>query len=111
MERIVIVGYKPFPDKNQELKKLMRNHWEILFKEGLVTNRKSVLMESKDGTIIEVFGWKSKEAMDSAHTNPIVQKMWEHYSEVCEYIPVGEINESLEIFSEFKPLEFNNKNE
>lgn len=105
MERIVIVGYKPFPNKNQELKKLMTNHWQILYKEGLVTNRKSILMESKDGTIIEVFGWKSKEAIDSAHRNPVVQKMWKEYSEVCEYIPISEIDKSLEIFSEFKPLE------
>ncbi|KAA3610116.1 MAG: hypothetical protein D8M58_07210 [Calditrichaeota bacterium] len=105
MERIVIVGYKPFEGKNKELKDLMKNHWSILFNEGLVSNRKSIIMEAKDGTIVEVFGWKSKEAIELAHTNEAVQKMWADYSEVCEYIPIGDIMESGELFSEFTPFD------
>lgn len=104
MERLVIVGYKPFPGKESELKKLMRTHWQILHRENLVTARKPIMMEAGDGTIIEVFGWKSREAIEAAHSNSAVQEMWGKYAEVCEYIPVGSVAESASLFSEFTPL-------
>jgi hypothetical protein len=103
-ERICIVGYKPLPGKEKELKKLMKTHVEILRNEGLATERESIVMTSKDGTVIEVFGWKSKEAIESAHSNPKVQKMWQAYAKVCAYIPVGELEEINNLFSEFTPL-------
>jgi hypothetical protein len=61
-------------------------------------------MESENGTIIEVFGWKSREALELAHQNKAVQKMWAQFAEVCEFIPVGNVDESKELFSEFTPL-------
>jgi hypothetical protein len=103
-ERIVIVAYKPFKGKDKELVALMRTHLTILREQGLVTDRESIIMRSEDGTIVEVFGWKSKEAINSAHTNPAVLKMWEDYSKVCEYLPVGNLSESAELFSEFTAI-------
>ncbi|WP_238719103.1 hypothetical protein [Pelagihabitans pacificus] len=61
-------------------------------------------MESQEGDIIEVFGWKSKTAMEQAHSNPKVQEMWIEYSKVCEYVPIGAIKESENLFSEFTPI-------
>ena len=104
MERIVIVGYKPLPGKDAELKELMKTHWQLLDRENLVSKRKSIIMEAGDGTLIEIFGWKSKEVMESAHANPIVQKMWGEYAKVCKYVPVGDLKESKGLFSEFKPF-------
>lgn len=103
-ERIVIVGYRPFPGKEVELKELMKNHVSILRSQGLASEREPVLMQAANGTIIEVFGWKSKEAIEAAHTNAIIQKMWGEYAEVCEYIPIGTLQESTNLFSEFAPL-------
>ncbi len=103
-ERIVITGYRPFAGKEDQLLKLTISHVEILGKEGLVSDREPIIMQSKDGTIIEVFGWKSKEAIEVAHSNPVVNKMWEEYANVCEFIPVGELNEAKEMFSEFTPI-------
>lgn len=104
MERITIVGYKPFQGKEAELLKLMKTHWQKLDEENLVSKRKSIIMQSANGTIIEVFGWKSKEALELAHSNPMVQKMWEDYSKVCEYIPISNLEESSNLFSEFTPI-------
>jgi len=103
-ERIVIVGYKPFAGKETALKELIKNHVGILRAQGLASDREPILMQSANGTIIEVFGWKSKEAIEAAHTNPAVQKMWGEYAEVCEYIPIGSIQEATNLFSEFKPV-------
>jgi hypothetical protein len=105
MERIVIVGYKPFAGKSEQLKALSLNHWQKLNEIGLVSNRKPIIMESAEGSIIEVFGWKSKSAMQEAHANPKVLKMWKEYSEVCEYVPIKEIKESENLFSEFTPID------
>lgn len=98
---IVIVGYKPKNGKEEELDALMKSHVERLRNEGFVTDRESVLMKSKDGTVIEVFEWKSKEAIESAHSNSEVLKMWEEYSEVCDYIPISELEETSAFFAEF----------
>ena len=105
MGRIVIVGYKPKPGKNEALKALMLTHLPRLKKEGLVTDRKSILMEAADGTIVEVFEWISEEAIQNAHKNPAVLQMWSEYAEVCDYIPVGNLAEAGNLFSGFEPLD------
>ncbi|HXB44529.1 MAG TPA: hypothetical protein VNV85_10750 [Puia sp.] len=103
-ERIVIVGYKPKAGKGEALHHLMRAHLSTLKSQNLVTDRASVIMEAEDGTIIEVFEWKSKVAIQQAHANPVVLKMWEKFGEVCEYIPVGQVEEISKLFSQFKPF-------
>jgi len=104
MERIVIVGYKPLKNKEEELKELSKVHWKTLHQLNLVTDRKPILMQAGSGTIIEIFGWKSKKTMEEAHSNPDVLKMWKEYSKVCEYVPVGKIKEAEHLFSEFTPI-------
>ena len=104
MERIVMVGYRPIKGKEKELEELSKTHWKELFDLGLVTKRLPVLMKAGDGTIIEIFGWKSKDAMKEAHSNDAVLNIWKKYAQVCEYVPVGSLTESQNLFSEFSPL-------
>jgi quinol monooxygenase YgiN len=101
---IVIVGYQPKPGKADALRTLMRTHVPRLRAEGLATAREPILMEAKDGTIIEVLEWISAEAIDSAHTNPQVLAMWSEYEEVCDYVPAGTVAEFSELFSSFVPF-------
>jgi hypothetical protein len=105
MGRVVIGVYKPKPGKGDDLRRLMSEHLPILRSQGLVTDRDSILMEAKDRTIIEVFEWKSREAIEAAHSNPVVLKMWERYAEVCDYVPISTVEEASHLFSEFTPLE------
>ena len=104
MGRIVIVAYKPLPGKAAKLKELAKTHVPRLKKEGLVTDREPVIMETPDGTIVEVFEWLSAEAIQQAHTNPAVLQMWSEYAEVCEYIPLNNLNEAENLFAEFTPV-------
>lgn len=101
---VVIACYKPKAGKLPELKELMKSHLGILRNENLVTDRQSVICEAEDGTIVEVFEWKSREHIDRAHSNPNVQKMWADYAEVCDYVPIADVKESRELFSPFRPL-------
>ncbi|CAN5439830.1 hypothetical protein BH10BAC5_BH10BAC5_27570 [soil metagenome] len=102
---VVIVGYRPKPEKVKELHQLMREHYSVLKKEGLVTERVPVLMEAEDGTIIEVFEWKSNDSIKEAHSNPEIGKLWKRYDECCEYVPLGGLKEATDIFANFKPFE------
>ncbi|MFZ0391713.1 MAG: hypothetical protein WAN36_14730 [Calditrichia bacterium] len=104
MGRIVIVAYKPKPDKNKELEALVKTHLDVLKSEELVTERDSIIMRAEDGTVIEVFEWKSKEVINAAHSNPKIQGMWKKFSEFCDYIPIADVQESGSLFPEFSPL-------
>lgn len=104
MGRIVVACYKPKTGKAQALRELMRMHHPILKSQGLVTNRESILMESEDGTIVEVFEWASMDAIEAAHQNPVVAEMWDQYSRVCDYVPIASVPEANQIFSQFSPV-------
>ena len=101
---IVIVGYQPKAGKAQALDNLIQNHVQMLRDQGLATERESVLMKAQDGTVVEVFEWVSKEAIETAHSNPEVLKMWAEYAEVCDYRPLSELPETSKIFAEFRSV-------
>jgi hypothetical protein len=86
------------------LYQLMREHISILRQQDLATGRPPILMDAKDGTVVEVFEWKSELAIEQAHSNPVILKMGEGFAEACEYLPVGKVEEALNLFSQFKPL-------
>src|SRR3984893_1849318 len=101
----VIVAYRPKPGKEKELLELVRNRVPTLRKEGLVTDRVTTIMRSRDGTIVEVSEWKSKEAIDAAHRNPNVLAMWEKFFAVCECVPLNTLPEAADMFAGFTPVE------
>src|SRR6266513_2441113 len=102
---IVIVAYRPKAGKEQELLQLVRSRVPTLRKEGLVTDRMPTIMRSRDGTIIEVSEWKSREAIDAAHKNPNVLAMWNKFFAVCDCVPLNTLVEAQEMFAGFEPIE------
>ena len=100
----VIVAYRPKPGCEQSLLELVRQRVPTLAGEQLVTNRAPVIMRAKDGTIIEVSEWKSPAAIDAAHRNPTVLKMWEKFFSLCDCIPLKNLAEAEEMFAGFEPL-------
>ena len=104
MGRLVIVAYRPKPGKEQRLLELTREHVPILRRQGLATDRPPYAMRAADGTVIEVFEWKSSEAIASAHENPEVLAMWARYAEACDYVKLAEIKECSDLFAGFEPL-------
>jgi quinol monooxygenase YgiN len=100
----VIVAYRPKLGKERELLDLVRNRIPTLRKEGLVTDRVPTIMRARDGTIVEVSEWKSREAIDAAHKNPNVLAMWEKFSAVCECVPLKTLPEADDMFAGFEPV-------
>ena len=105
MGRIVIAAYRPRPGRREALRQLVIDHVATLRSTGLITDRAAITMEAEDGTVIEIFEWKSKEAIEAAHSHPVVLEMWQKYGEVCEYVPVGNVAEAAHLFSEFTPID------
>jgi quinol monooxygenase YgiN len=106
MGRVVIACYRPKPGREAELKRLMRTHVERLREQDLATDRTPILVQAVDGTFVEVFEWNSQQAMDDAHSNPVVLEMWAEYEAVCDYVPIGQVPEAAELFSSFDPVAF-----
>ena len=101
---IVIVAYRPKPGKEKELLELVRSRVPTLRKENLVTDRAPTIMRAKDGTIIEVSEWKSREAIDAAHKNPNVLAMWNKFFALCDCVPLKSLAEADEMFAGFEPI-------
>lgn len=104
MGRIAIAVYRPKKGKEARLLDLVKNHLPILRKESLVTDRSPIIARASDNSIIEIFEWKSSEAIAAAHHNPEVAKLWASFSEVCDYAAPVSVKEFNNMFSEFEPI-------
>jgi quinol monooxygenase YgiN len=101
----VIVAYRPKPGRERELLEIVRERVPILRAEGLVSDRAPTIMRARDGTIIEVSEWKSREAIDAAHKNPNVLALWQRFFDVCDCVPLKTLAESSEMFAGFVPID------
>jgi quinol monooxygenase YgiN len=101
----VIVAYRPKSGRGGELLELVRSRVPTLRKEGLVSDRAPTIMRTRDGTIVEVSEWKSREAIDAAHKNPNVLAMWEQFFALCDCVPLNTLAEAGEMFAGFEPVD------
>jgi hypothetical protein len=107
MGRFAIAAYKPKPGKEPELLVAVEKHLRILRAENLVTEKPPYVMRAGDGTIVEVFEWKSLEAINQAHGNPAVQALWHEFGAACDYVPLTTLRETHEMFAGFESLSEN----
>jgi hypothetical protein len=105
MGRVVIACYRPKEGRREALHALMRTHFKTLHSLGLVTDRAPITMQGQDGTFVEVFEWASPESIAAAHQHPVVLKMWEQYATACDYVPIAQVPEASQLFSEFTPVD------
>lgn len=101
---IVIAVFHPRPGRERELDELIRGHLPYLRRLELVTDRAPIAMRSKAGTIVEVFEWRSEEAVAAAHRHPEVLKLWQRFDEVCTCGKICDLAEAQQMFPHFEPL-------
>ena len=104
MGRIVIVAYRPKPGRDAELRALCAEHVPRLRALGFATSRPAVLATAADGTVVEVFEWRSAEAVARAHADATVQELWARFGEACDYVPIGSVPEASQPFTVVAPL-------
>jgi hypothetical protein len=102
-QTLVIVAYKPKPGMEADLLQLTREHVPLLRDEGLATDHPVTACQAKDGTIVEVFEW-ADGAIERAHSNPVVLKLWERYAAACDIVPLASLSEASNMFASFTPL-------
>ena len=103
-EVMVIACYRPKRGKDDELLALVKTHLPILREQGLVGDGPSLAGRAKDGTIVEVFCWKSEAAIASAHENAAVAKMWEAYGKLCDFTAISKVEGASDLFTPLEPL-------
>ena len=101
MGRFVIVAYKPKDGRAAELDAVVAKHLRVLREQDLITDRDGYTMRAEDGTVIEVFEWRSKEAIEEAHGNAAVGALWAEFGAVCDYVPLSSLAETDRMFAEF----------
>lgn len=105
MGRIVIGVYAPKAGKYEELLQLVKGHVPLLRRLELATVRPATVMRSaQDNVILEIFEWKSPEAMEAAHSHPEVLAMWDQFATLSDYRPLASLLETHDLFAEFEPL-------
>jgi len=98
---MVMALFRPKPGKEADLMACMRDHLPVLRGQGLATERPSLILRAGDGTLVEVFEWVSQAAIDAAHTNPEVGKLWGRYAACCDYVTLADLPEARDMFPGF----------
>lgn len=104
MERIMVVAYRPYKGKEEAFRSLLFNQIEIYREEGLLSDRDPWYMQSKDGTYLGFFEWKSKAVVDSLETNPKIQQIWMQFEKICAFEKPASVPELQQLFSHFESI-------
>ena len=110
MGSLVICCFRPKPGKADELLEVIKTHMPTLRSQGFITDRPAYAMQAKDGTIIEVFEWKSEEHTARAHENPVVLDMWKRFEACCDYVTLRDLDETENPFPNFEPVDLSSQN-
>ena len=105
MGRVVVVAYTPKPGQEAQLLAAVEKHLRVLRAEELVTDRPPYVMRAADGTVLEVFEWRSADAIRRAHGNAAVQALWAEFGAACDFTPLARLAESQQMFAEFDAIE------
>ena len=92
-------------NKDHALLAALKKHVSILQEEGLASDRPPIFMKSSHQEYIEVFEWKSSDAIERAHQNSKVQTLWQEFSACCTYETLSSLSESLDLFAEFETID------
>jgi hypothetical protein len=102
---VEIALYRPRAGREEDVRRCLREHVETLQRQGLVSERPALFLRSfRDGTYIEIFEWVSSEAIEQAHTDPVVRATWHRLAECAEYTNLASLQEAGELFPHFEPL-------
>lgn len=98
---MVMALFRPKPGGEAELLACTRDHLPVLRAQGLATERDSLVLRAADGTLVEIFEWRSQAAIDAAHHNPAVAQLWARYAACCDYVTLRDLPEAGQMFPAF----------
>ncbi len=104
MERIMIVAYRPYKGKEEAFRSQLFRQIKTYKEENLLSDREPWFMQSKDGTYLCFFEWKSKEVVAGLEANPKIQEIWMQFEKICSFEKPSSVPELQEMFSDFESL-------
>ena len=104
MSTLAFAMYKPHEGKENELREILETHIPMLKEYGLITDKGTFQVRSKDGTIIEIFEWVNEEAKDIAHKHPAIMSMWGKMMPICNFPAMKDLPEAQKSFPGFEVI-------
>lgn len=99
---MVMALFRPKPGRESDLMACMRDHLPVLRGQGLATDRPNLVLRAGDGTLVEIFEWVSQQAIDAAHGNLEVAKLWARFEQCCDYVTLADLPEARAMFPGFE---------
>jgi hypothetical protein len=91
------VVYRPKKGKERQVEALVRGHWPVLSKAGLVTKEPARVWRASDKRsggvfFVEMFSWKDGRASDAAHRTPEVMAVWGPMEPLLERLELASVD-------------------
>ena len=102
MSRIAIIVLKPNKGCYDRLKTFLKKSISTLQQLGIATHREQIVVESEDGTLIQIFEWASESSQGSAAEHAEVRDLWMEAERLSEFLKPCEVKEFNEKFPSFK---------
>jgi quinol monooxygenase YgiN len=100
---VTMALYQAHEGKEKQLNEILKNHIKTLEAEDLITSTKPIRAKASNGTVIEIFEWKSEQAKDAAHESSVVMKIWNEIMEVADIKSLTSLDEAKHPFPNFAP--------
>lgn len=84
--RISLAAYRPRPGMEQDLLGVFDAEFASLRAGGHVTDRRVPICRTDRGEYLAILEWSSDHAVDDAHQDAEVMRVWARKAEVAEYI-------------------------
>jgi len=102
--KLAMAMYKPKEGKSAELKAILKDHIPMLQKLELISANTAYMVESQNGTVIEIFEWMDDSAKDVAHKHPAVRAIWGKMMDICSFPHLQDLPEAKHSFPNFSVL-------
>ncbi len=106
---VVLAVYRVAEKVQAEFFQVVKDKREYFLKAGLMTARVPIFLRSSGNPefLIDIFEWASAEAIERAHSDPVVQRMWARMAElwIDGGLHLSQLPESDESFAGFEPVE------
>lgn len=94
--------YKATSESNhKKLMDIVDRHIPTLREYGLIKDGHAYVLQSEDGTIIEMYEWKDEKAIAVAHEHPAIRTIWGEMEGICTFPSLSDLPESKKRFPNF----------
>lgn len=102
---VVMACFRPNKGKQDEVNELLAHNLALLRAKGLVTRRELVTLKAEDGTLVELFEWVSRRALARAEKDDEIQRLWQKFAGISQFVPIAALAEAQQAFSAFEVLD------